>query len=82
MTTSHPYRDQNSKMSPMWFDTDGNQPFYVDIRTIQNMWMEPDGSWKFNCPTQQSSFLLGAEAGAKLFNALRAYSESHHEQGV
>ena len=76
---SHPYRDADRHMSPMWFDRDNNQPYYVDIRTIANMWMEPDGTWKFNTSASVTSFTLGAEAGAKLYNALRSYSESHHE---
>jgi hypothetical protein len=78
MSSAHPYRDPERKMSPMYFSSDRNYPFFLDLRDIRFVQLESNGEWSVKFKSE-SYILLSSQEGAKLYNALRAYSESHYE---
>lgn len=73
----HPYRGSLHKMSPLWFDTGHNRDF-VDLRLVSQLYLDLEtGKWIVYIADRCMSY--SSEAGARLYNALRAYSESHYE---
>lgn len=71
-TTSHPYRDPDHRVSPLYFDT-GLDRVAVDLREIKYMRLRSDGYWYAMINQEDHNF--SSEVGARIYNALRAYYE-------
>ncbi len=76
---AHPYRDSSKRMSPMWFDRKNDLSYMLDLTTIRYMVLLKDGTWDIYWKHHGEAKNFPQESGTRLYNALRAYSESHYE---